>query len=307
MLVFSKTSVQGMRIGPANPRMLFFNDSVVVGTVKGGSMEVAAQDPERGMVFYYVDQNPARYRESSQKPKPASPFSRRADCGGGCHLSKSTGLPQLLLRSVTPNIYGVPVKQGGARDTDHRTPMSQLWGGWFVTGANQVPHMGNSVLNEGGRSLQIEPSGSSDIVALMVFEHQIHMMNLIARLGTEARTGGPARATIAEFTDYLLFVDEAPLAGNVSGMSGFAERFANSGPRDKQGRSLRHLDLNKRLMRYPCSYMIYSEAFQSLPMQVKEAVYRRMEEVLEHRSESDRRALREILRDTLPKNSVFIE
>lgn len=32
------------------------------------------------------------------------------------------------------------------------------------------------------------------------------------------------------------------------------------GPRDRIGRSLRDLDLQERLLRYPFSYMIYSEA-----------------------------------------------
>ena len=65
--------------------------------------------------------------------------------------------------------------------------------------------------------------------------------------------------------DYLLFIDEAPLPGPVHGTSGFAEKFAAKGPFDRRGRSLRQLDLRTRLLRYPCSYMIYSQAFDSLP------------------------------------------
>ncbi len=56
----------------------------------------------------------------------------------------------------------------------------------------------------------------------------------------------------------MLFVDEAPLPRPVEGASGFAERFAAQGPKDSQGRSLRDLTCSGGLLRYPCSYMIYS-------------------------------------------------
>ena len=146
----------------------------------------------------------------------------------------------------------------------------------------------------------------SDIVALMVFEHQVRMMNLITRAGWETRIAladshaltPRARAALNELADYMLFVDEAPLKGEISGTSGFAEVFISRGPRDSSGRSLRDLSLRGRLMRYPCSYMIYSEAFDALPEEAKKAVYRRMWEVLNRGSETDRRAIVEILRDT---------
>ncbi len=115
------------------------------------------------------------------------------------------------------------------------------------------------------------------------------------------------RETARELVDYLLFIDEAPLSAAVSGASGFAEQFAAAGPRDKKGRSLRQLDLERRLFQYPCSYMIYTPAFDALPVAAKEAVYARMWEVLSGRdkdrsydrlSAADRQAIVEILRDT---------
>jgi hypothetical protein len=297
MLVFSKTSVQGLRIDPANPRMLYFNDSVIVGSVKGGAVEFAAQDPERGMVFYLLDQNLYRYKQFLAQPKLTSPIARRVDCAR-CHLSKSTGLSETLIRSVVTARNGSPLPGFPVRDTDNRTPFDKLWGGWFVTGKVGAPHMGNQVMSDAGNPsreqtpVHIEPPGSSDIAALMVFEHQMHMMNLIARAGA----GGDAN----ELADYMLFVDEAPLPARVEGASGFAEKFMARGPRDSKGRSLRDLDLNHRLMRYPCSYMIYSPAFEALPAGVRGAVYRRMWEMLGKRDEAERRAIVEILRDTKP-------
>jgi len=106
-----------------------------------------------------------------------------------------------------------------------------------------------------------------------------------------------------------LFVEEAPLPSRMRGTSGFAERFASQGPRDRQGRSLRQLDLDKRLMRYPSSYMIYTQAFDSLPAEAREAIYQRMWQVLSGEDSSaryarlslaDRQAIVEILRETKP-------
>ena len=107
----------------------------------------------------------------------------------------------------------------------------------------------------------------------------------------------------------MLLVDEAPLAAAIEGTSGFTEHFEQSGERDSRGRSLRQFDLRRRLFKYPLSYMVYSRAFNGLPGEAKEFVYRRLAEVLggvdraedfAHVSESDRVAILEILRDTKP-------
>jgi hypothetical protein len=148
----------------------------------------------------------------------------------------------------------------------------------------------------------------------MVFEHQAHMTNLLTYLTWQTRvaefehTPDPTLNDIAkDVVDYMLFVDETTIAGKIEGGSGFTERFSSLGPRDARGRSLRQLDLENRLMRYPCSYMIYSQAFEALPAAAKDAVYRRMWEILsgsdkEYRYQrltlADRRAIVEILRDT---------
>ena len=104
----------------------------------------------------------------------------------------------------------------------------------------------------------------------------------------------------------MLFVDEAPLTGPMKGGSGFAETFSAKGPRDGQGRSLRDFDLRRRLFKYPCSYMIYTPAFDGLPTVAKNAVYTRLWDVLSGRdtepryrslSPQDRQAV-SILRET---------
>ncbi|HEV8395744.1 MAG TPA: hypothetical protein VGQ37_15805 [Vicinamibacterales bacterium] len=144
-------------------------------------------------------------------------------------------------------------------------------------------------------------------------EHQARMLNLITRAGWEARVGAdagrPLDAVVNELVDYLLFIDERPLPGPVEGPSPFARLFEARGPRDTRGRSLRDLDLHTRLVRYPCSYLIYSEPFAALPAAAKEAIYLRLWAVLSgslpepryaRLDEADRRAVIEILRDTKP-------
>jgi hypothetical protein len=299
MLVFSKTSVQALLIEPSNPRRLYFNDSVIVGNVKGGPIEIAAQDPVRGMVFYLLDQHTFRYREFLAQGKPSSPFVKRTDCMT-CHLSRSTGLPETLIRSVVTDRKGNPRDPHDQRTTDGRTPFDQLWGGWFVTGKAIGRHMGNVVYSPEGIAAHVKSPEPSDVAALMVFEHQMRMMNLIAWVGTEARRNGRVTAAVNELVDYMLFVNEARLPERLEGGSGFAEQFAARGPQDEKGRSLRDLDLETRLQRYLCSYMIYSDAFDALPASAKTAVYRRMMQVLATRSEPERRAVLEILRDTKP-------
>jgi hypothetical protein len=158
------------------------------------------------------------------------------------------------------------------------------------------------------------PQPTSDVVALMVLEHQTHMHNFIARIHYESTIAlqqyGHLRylKNVTEaFVRYLFFAEEADLTEPVKGTSNFAKDFATSGPRDKRGRSLRDFDLKTRLLKYPCSYLIYSDAFAALPPEMKEKVYARMFEVLSGKDASadyqkllpeTRRALLEILADT---------
>ena len=156
------------------------------------------------------------------------------------------------------------------------------------------------------------PTPHSDIVALMMLEHQSRLLNLMARAGWEERIGldaGAREPGIRELVDYLLFVDETPLPGPVRGTSRFSQTFENQGPRDTRGRSLRELECRTRMMRYPCSFLIYSEPFDALPPKTRAAVYERMWAILsgavqdsryQRLSPSDREAIVEILRDTKP-------
>ena len=303
--VFSKTSVQRDIIDPENPRHLYFNDSVVVGSVAGGFIELAAQDPEQGINFYVLPQQPAD-----------KPFVSQSNECLSCHVSQnSLDIPGMLLRSVYPAPSGAPIPSLGSHLVDHRTPFEDRWGGFYVTGeVGEINHLGNTAFSENSESQPMLPNQTSDVVALMVFDHQTHMMNLLTRVGWDFRVAsaleglkvgqreiidGQVRDDVNELVDYLLFVDEAPLKNGVHGASGFAEKFQSLGPADSKGRSLRQLDLDHRLMRYPCSYMIYAPAFDGLPGKIKEMIYSRMSAVLSTRFSSDtRQAVVEILRET---------
>ena len=324
MFVYSKTSLQSPLINPSNPRALFFNDTVAVGWMRGGMIEVAAQDPVFGVGFYILPQTPA----------PAPQLIPGTSCTS-CHYSAGAeGVPGFLLRSVPTTTDGAPMPWLGNAMMDHRTPTEERWGGWYVTGASgSQKHLGNLVLSDrraqelppwsasqtiatlaGRFDTSAYPSEHSDIVALLVFEHQARAMNLITRVGFLARLAaneptaerrGRLNAAISELADYLLFVDEAPI-DNVRGSTTFAEHFSAQGPRDARGRSLRDLDLTRRLMRYPCSYVVYSAAFDGMPDEPREMVLRRMKRLLSGDDRAPRyahlapagQAVLEILRET---------
>jgi len=289
VLVFSKTSLQASRISRQAPRAIYFNDDSYVGWVKpsvqfGEVMEITAVDPKIGTIFYSMNQQ-----------ETAVPEIKRRDECLHCHSSPQTeGVPGLFIRSVFADSEGFAVPSAGSFLSDHRSPLKQRWGGWYVSGTHgEQRHMGNSYLpGRGlGAALDIERGANaqdlnlflttepyltpySDIVALMVLEHQARAQNLIFRCHQDET----AADTLA---DYLLFKDEAALAAPVEGVSGFAAEFAARGPFDEQHRSLREFDLKTRMFRYPLSYMIYSKSFDQIPEATKKRVLARIYKALE--------------------------
>jgi hypothetical protein len=342
MLVFSKTSMQRQRISPRTPRAVYFNDDVYVGFCQSGDvLEISAVDPQLGTVYYTLDQ------KRDDPPR----LVRQTESCLTCHASSRTeNIPGHLVRSLYADQSGEPILSAGSHTVDHRTPLGQRWGGWYVTGTHGASqHLGNLVV--AGRAVR-EPfenakgqnvtdlsdrlsTGSylaphSDIVALMVLEHQTFVHNRLVKASFEARSalhyqaemnralGRPDDQTLEsvdrriqsageKLVEALLLVDEAPLAAPISGTSGFATTFAGAGLRDSQGRSLRELDLNRRLLKYPCSYLIYSESFDALPDRMRNYVYQRLLKILSgedqsksfaHLSAEDRQAIKDILRGT---------
>ena len=345
-LVFSKTSLQLHRISPRRPRALYFNDDVYVGYCQNGDvLEFAATDAKQGAIFYTM-------KQSDRDDQPS--FVRdRGNCLS-CHASSRTqGVPGYLIRSVFSDPAGRPKLGSGTFLTDHTSPFEQRWGGWYVTGSHgAMRHMGNTICEGDEYTFDRDPGANqtdldeyidtgdyiaphSDIVALMVLEHQTQMHNAIAAANYETRQAlhqsyqmnellerpkdhisESAQRRIAASADrvlrYLLMVDEFQLTDTVKGASDFEAEFASRGIKDSRGRSLRDFDLQTRLFKYPCSYLIYSPAFDALPKQVREQVVARLFAILEGRDESPdfehltpkvRRDILEILIDTKPEFS----
>ena len=293
LLVYSKTSLQYRLIAPQRPRAIFFNDELAVGAVRDGIIEIAVQDAKQGAVFYTLE-----------RVGGAPRLERQGACLG-CHYANATlGVPGFFARSVPTAADGRTLPWLGNLTVDHSTPLSERWGGWYVTGdVGAETHYGNTLIPDNrAQALPLLPGGAparlaeplaasyltpySDAVAHLVFEHQLEAMNILTRIGWEYRIAAADGSSVASLersvedaVDYLLFVGEAPI-GRVRSTSGFAESFAALGTRDASGRSLRDLQLDGRLMRYPLSYMIYSRAFDALPAQARDALYWRLWEVL---------------------------
>jgi hypothetical protein len=337
-LVFSKSSAQMSGISPEKPRAIYFNDDVYVGWVQEGALELTAIDPRGGPFFYTLPQ--------LEEIPPT--FERHTSSCVGCHDSSedpSRLIPRLLKLSVVPDRNGLAI-QAAALVTTDRSPFRERWGGWYVTGTHgRQRHMGNETFTVPAGDLRIPAfvaaldlsrganvtdltryfdtkrylTPHSDIVALMVLGHQTHVFNLMSvaiyKLQTalsadpQADVNALARELGEPIVRAMLFSGEVRLTDPVAGTSGFAGEFERRGPRDSRGRSLRDLDLETRLLRYPLSYVIYTESFDALPTSIKDYVYRRLHEVLSgedktspyaHLSAADREAILGILKDTKP-------
>lgn len=344
VLVFSKTSLQRNRISPKTPRAIYFNDDVSVGFCRGGDVgEVTVSDPKLGTVYYTFDQDTSA---------PLA-FTRQTESCLICHGSSRTqGFPGHLVRSVSADSKGEMLLSLGSKTVDHSTPFEDRWGGWYVTGTSgKQTHQGNQIVGGWNWAEKDKQPASenvtdlkpyftvgnyltphSDLVALMVLEHQGETHNRLTRANFVTRQalheqaelnkafGDPPTTRSESITKrinwtseavvkYLLFCEEAKLTDTVAGTSDFAKEFAARGPFDAKKRSLREFDLKTRLFKYPLSYLVYSKAFDALPAEAKERVYLRLWEVLTekdtskefaHLSKEDRTAVLEILRDTKP-------
>jgi len=333
VLVFSRTSLQTRYIDASRPRAIYFNDDTYVAWAKGApTFELASFDPGLGPVFYSLA------NVAGGEPSVERELVKCLRCHDTYSMTGG-GVPRFLLGSGYIGADGELVSHEAWILTSQETPLRNRWGGWYVTGrhGDQV-HLGNIVVQrvedlqdlEGLRVGNVDDLGMlfdssayltarSDIVALMVLEHQVEVQNAIARLRFETvgRIGGEggeiddARLAllIEPLVRAMLMVDEAPLTGTISGGSGFREHFESLGPFDPSGRSLRELDLETRLFRHPLSYLIYSEGFNALPGKVRDAVHGRLEAILGATpadddfatlTASDRAAISDILAGTLP-------
>ncbi len=195
-LVFSKTSLQTQEIEPHRPRAIYFNDDVYVGFVLDGiALEIASIDPDDGVVFYTIDQS-VQDRVALARDELAC-FT--------CHTQQ--GVLGVHMTSVVPDRRGDVISTiSWDMPTQDRTPMSERFGGWYVTGRHSLPHAGNvmadvavtTIADEkefardfdtsvGANVTSLEDrfyepfymTQGSDIVALLILAHQTHLHNRI--------------------------------------------------------------------------------------------------------------------------------
>ena len=343
-LVFSKSSVQARYISPQTPRAIYFSDDVYVGWPQlGNALEISAVDPQLGAVFYTLDQSPADNPKFIRQGESCLNCHSAARIGGipghivrshfvdeGGHVMPSEGIVEVNYTTPLSKRWGGWYVTGTSGAQPHL-------GNFFASGY-EVPDPIDNSAGENVTSLadrfDVKPylSPHSDIVALMVMEYQALVENRLTRAnfatrqaldlerqlppqaGQEEGTHLPITTQAIqragdELLDALLFVGEAKLTAPIKGVSGYSESFSQRGPRDAKGRSLRDLDLTERMFRYPCSYLIYSDSFNQLPVEVRDYVWQQLAEILteetppekfKHLTAEDRKAIVEILRDTIP-------
>lgn len=344
VLVFSKTSLQHQMISPHNPRAIYFNDDCYIGYVPGGRVEYgdADADPTVGSGFFALDVGDGLRARL-----------KKDDTCLTCHAgSRTFGKPGFFIRSVFPSANGHIITSAGSTNVGHHTPLEERWGGWYVTGrSGKTHHRGNQVTIEqanGDASIDnargsnvnnltgrfaikryLQPT--SDIVALMVLEHQVQMHNRLTQGTSSVHAAIERGQSIArslgdpfdpgqndtlqrvitsnanKIVRHLLYCSEIELAEPVVGDAAFQHAFRANRREDGEGRSLKDFDLNTRMFRYRCSYMVYSRAYELMPSLLKEAVSAKLREVLEgrgdgdvygHLKEAERKAILEILEQT---------
>jgi hypothetical protein len=338
VLVFSKTSAQNPLIHPHNPRGIYFNDHSYVGYVPGGMIEIITQDPVLGAVFYLFT--------LSRGERPPTIQRDTSSCFS-CHgTTRTESAPGMVVRSVHTDADGHLLLALGSSHIDHTSPIEERWGGYYVTGRSSLPHFGNQTFDESrGRDfprkkvemdsvaeqipgmLQRYPRDTSDIVALMVLEHQCRVHNLLNAGALEYRrahwlaraldpegdpdtgsAGRVAQSAATRIAEALLFKDEAKLGEDgVEGDLAFQEAFAARYPKSAEGRSLADFQLHSRLFKHQCSFMVYSQAFAALPAGVKSPLIHQLKELLGDGNGAaawinplERSKIVRILEDTLP-------
>ena len=344
-LVYSKTSLQFTLIKSATPRAIYFNDNTYVAWIPGTAfLEIATMDGVVGPVFYTLSNvSPTEIRISRESSRCLTCHDTWGMTGGG--------VPRFLFLSTFVDRNGESLTGEPGTDTTDRTPIQDRWAGWYVTGKpTGQAHLGNILVDsdvDSTRARNLGPgtvdnvatffdssaylTDKSDVVALLVFEHQANIGNLITRANYKSRTlltrnGFDAsraslwsavpeplrkqmKAMLEPVVQAMLFAGAAPVGSDIRSGSGFDRWFESQGPRDASGRSLRELDLHTRVFKHPLSYLVYSESFDGLPGCARDYIYGRFAEILTgkddgpayaHISADERHALRDILLATKP-------
>lgn len=295
MLVYSATSLQSGRITPRNPRALYFNEHTYVGFVPGGRLEIISLDPDLGAIFYILDV------PNDKRPPKADRSTRCMNCHSGERMNFAPGL---AMESVIASDTGATLEGYRRGLFGHGIPFEDRFGGWYVTGEGNIKkHHGNLIgaLSPAGLKLQSYKPGelfnwsnylisSSDILPQLLHEHQAGFVNHVVEGTYRARfmlhqSGGKLTFEQEKILDkqadiitrYVLFADEVPLPkGGIVGDGTFKKDFLQTRQTSSAGVSLKDFDLQTRLFRYRCSYMIYTDLWDAMPDVLKNRVYAKM-------------------------------
>ncbi len=344
VLVYSKTSLQTGEIQAASPRAIYFNEDTYVGWVQGSTqMELGSMDSALDQVFYTLQngtQATVHFKRENQTC--LSCHDSLSYSGGGVPRF-------LLMSAYVDTHGEALTHEGSILMTDHTEFRYRWGGWYVTGQQGNQVHLGNMMVHNVQDLTHLDTlrrgnldnldtlfdtkpylTDKSDIVALVVLLHQSTVQDRITEVNFDTRTAlakagkdpsdgrgvvlpAQSRKQIREemdaLVDEMLFVGDPGFSSKLAGTSGFDRWFQARGPRDPHGRSLRELDLTTRLFKYPCSFLIYSDAFDALPAYAKDYVYDRLVKILTGRehapqysvlSVADRKAVVEILTATKP-------
>ena len=319
LLVFSGSASQGTKVNPRNPRALYFNDECYVGIVPGGLLEMIGVDANAGSQLYTF-KNVGR-----NTPPTATGDDTCLRCHGGLISGYAPGF---FIRFTFPEMNG---KMTSARNITpgHQRPLDERFGGWFVTSSNgqsfpaagQIMQNGLAVHTQIGEHYDpaIHLAGSSDILAHLLHEHQIGFHNRLIKVLISARDNGQVEGErivtsheedIDELVRYMLFQNEAKLPKQgIVGDAQYVEDFRRNRRPSRTGASLKDLELTTRLLKFRCSYMIYTRPWREMPFEIKAELLTRLHRALQntndalsqHLPEFERLQILHILRDTVPE------
>jgi hypothetical protein len=329
--------------------LYFNDDVYVGSVHEGKAVEIVSFDPMQGAIFYLLDERKSEQPRFQRAELDCTQCHIAAGTRGvpGVLLrsiyASDSGTQVAGTRSFITDQESPFNERWGGWYVTGALPEVPNMGNAAVAAAK-----GGAVSNSDQAATQLAPlapqfdassylTASSDVVSHLVLAHQTQMHNLITLTNYKTRialyslvsrnTGGEGSADsplpeglrqqferpAEQLLRYLLFANETPLAGIDSGRileaSPFAREFQSRGVRDPKGRSLRDFDLHTRIFRYPCSYLVYSDAFDTLPEPAKGYVYHRLLQILSGQDQSpdfarvsaeDRRAILEILLATKP-------
>ena len=324
LLVFSVTSLQSSLISPRNPRAIYFNEDTYVGYVPGGRFEIMSFDPELGGIFYIF-----------QPPRAGdAPLLDRSQRCFNCHAgSFSRHVPGLFVESVIPGDNGGPLEGFRREESGHGVPFSERFGGWHITGDVKFASKTNTLGNyyQGRMTTKPNPPGklfdlsrylvaTSDILPNLLHEHQVGFTNRVVeanytiREKLDAGHGRLSAADTKELNDlaaqlvrYVLFADEARLPSRMAGDENFVHDFLAKKKAAANGASLRDLDLQTRLFKRRCSYMIYSSIWDGMHPLFKQSVEAKLWAALQENPTdkefaylpaNEKREIRQIIKET---------